>query len=193
MNLECAPKWMLGLIGAVFLFGIVVGCSFVTRLGDVYGRKPVYLSGLIMNFVLITIMIFNENLWIAYACIFALGISITARVYVGYTFNLEFQPKRNQIIVSTIQFMTESCVYLVDIAYFTYVSDNWVYLQIPNLVLNFIGIIFIVQMPESPRWLIASKQYDRARMVFSRIAKVNGMRRARCFEFVFEKEAEQNA
>jgi MFS family permease len=184
---------MMGLIGAVFLIGIVVGCSFVTRLGDVYGRKPVYLAGLTLNMLLILTLVVNKNVWVAYACIFLLGISITARYYVGYTYNLEFQPKKTQVIVSTIQFMTESCVYLIDIAYFTYISDNWAYLQIPNIILNLVGIIFIAQMPESPRFLIASKQFNRARLVFKRIAKVNGMKRAHCHEFVFDKEAEMAA
>ena len=90
LNMTCAPKWMMGLIGAVFLIGIVVGCSFVTRLGDVYGRKPVYLAGLTLNLVLISILVVNKNVWVAYVCIFLLGVSITARYYVGYTYNLEF-------------------------------------------------------------------------------------------------------
>lgn len=93
LNFECAPKWQLGLIGATFLLGIVVGCSFVTKLGDYYGRRPIYLFGLTLNFVLIVILIFAKSVILVYFCCFMLGISITARYYVGYTYNLEFQPK----------------------------------------------------------------------------------------------------
>ena len=39
----------MGLVGAFFLLGIVVGCSTLTRLGDVYGRKPIYILGLLMH------------------------------------------------------------------------------------------------------------------------------------------------
>ena len=39
----------MGLIGSAFLFGIVIGCSTLTRLGDVYGRKPIYILGFIMH------------------------------------------------------------------------------------------------------------------------------------------------
>jgi hypothetical protein len=53
--------------------------------------------------------------------------------------------------------MGESVVYLLDIAYFMYISNNWVYLQIPNLVLSLIGCIWIAVMPETPRFLVASK------------------------------------
>ena len=89
-NFECAPKWQLGLIGAVFLVGIVVGCSTVTKLGDYYGHRPIYLVGLLMNFLLVGVLCLLRNVLGAYFCLFLLGISITARYYVGYTYNLEF-------------------------------------------------------------------------------------------------------
>jgi len=109
-----------------------------------------------------------------------LGISITARYYVGYTYNLEFQPKNAQVIISTCQFGSESIVYLLDVAYFVYISNNWIYLQIPNLIFTFIGIVFVFIMPESPRFLIANKQFDKAREVFALMAKFNGIDRAQC-------------
>lgn len=90
LNFECAPKWQLGMIGAVFLVGIVIGCSSVTKLGDYYGRRPIYLMGLLLNFVLIGMLIVLRNVIVVYFCLFFLGISITARYYVGYTYNLEF-------------------------------------------------------------------------------------------------------
>jgi MFS family permease len=189
LNFECAEGWLLGAVGAVFLVGIVVGCSFVTKMGDVYGRRPVYLAGLLLNFVLILTLILTHQAWVTFICLFFLGISITARYYVGYTFNLEFQPKKTQVAVSTIQFVSESLVYLIDIAYFSYISKNWVWLQIPNLILSFVGIVFVWWMPESPRYYIARKQYDKARAVFSRIAATNGIKRANSHEFIFEQEA----
>ena len=90
------------MIGAVFLVGIVIGCSTVTKFGDYYGRRPVYLFGLLLNFVLIGVLIVLRNIYGAYFCLFFLGVSITARYYVGYTYNLEFQPKRSQVIVSIV-------------------------------------------------------------------------------------------
>jgi len=59
-------------------------------MGDTYGRKIVYGSGLMLNAVIVLICIFSTNVIITYFCMFLLGISITARYYVGYTYNLEF-------------------------------------------------------------------------------------------------------
>jgi len=90
LNFICAPGWKLGLVGSLFLVGIVVGCSFVTKMGDKYGRRPVYGAGLFINGSIIIILLVQYNVYIAYMCMFMLGVSITARYYVGYTYNLEY-------------------------------------------------------------------------------------------------------
>jgi hypothetical protein len=43
----CQPSYMIGLFGACFLAGIVVGSVTIARLGDILGRKPVFLYGII--------------------------------------------------------------------------------------------------------------------------------------------------
>ena len=45
----CEPKWKIGMMGFSFLLGIVIGCLTVARLGDVYGRKPIYKLGLYLH------------------------------------------------------------------------------------------------------------------------------------------------
>jgi len=80
----------VGVVGALFLLGIVIGCLFVTKMGDEYGRKPVYAAGLLMNVIFVTVTVFSHTVWLTYFCMFLLGISIAARYYVGYTYNVEF-------------------------------------------------------------------------------------------------------
>ncbi len=71
-------------------------------MGDKYGRKPVYAAGLLMNAVFVTVSVFSHLVLLTYLCMFMLGISITARYYVGYTYNVEFQMKKDKVIVSTV-------------------------------------------------------------------------------------------
>jgi MFS family permease len=88
-NFYCQPDFFIGLIGAIFLLGIVVGCSTLTRLGDVYGRKPIYLLGMIMNLGFTFFTLGTNSILLMYFMMFVLGLSVTARYYVGYTYNLE--------------------------------------------------------------------------------------------------------
>lgn len=82
-------------------------------------------------------------------------MSVTARYYVGYSFNVEMQPKTKQPLVSTVQFLSESVVYIFLCCYFMYISKNWIYLQIPNIGLTTMGILYLYTMPETPRFLLA--------------------------------------
>lgn len=93
-NFICAPGWQLGSVGALFLVGIVVGCSFITRLGDIYGRRPVYAAGMFINFLSVIVIVLTVHASVTVTCMFLLGLSISARYYVGYTYNMEWQPKR---------------------------------------------------------------------------------------------------
>ena len=81
----------VGLMGFAFLAGIVVGCLTIARLGDIYGRRPIYMLGLYMQlaFTITVSVLKTRNLFIVYPILLLFGMSITARAYVGYSFNIE--------------------------------------------------------------------------------------------------------
>jgi len=47
--------------------------------------------------------------------------------------------------------------------YFSEVSKNWIPLQIPNLALSLLGIVLLLMMPESPRFYISQRRFEKAR------------------------------
>ena len=175
LDFYCVPDIYIGLIGALFLIGIVIGCSTLTRLGDVYGRKPIYLIGLVLHLFFTIGIITTNNLLFAYLLLFVFGLSVTSKYYVGYTYLLEMQPRSHHVLVSTTMFLFESVVFIFMCIYFWKLSDDWKPLQVPNLVLAVYGLFFLIMMPESPRFLVASKRYDEARRVFKWIGTKNGV------------------
>jgi MFS family permease len=78
-------------MGFSFLIGIVIGCLTVARLGDIYGRKPIYKLGLCMHLLFTVIICFlkTSNIYILYALLVFFGMSLKAGQYVGYSFNIE--------------------------------------------------------------------------------------------------------
>lgn len=183
---------MIGLIGACFLCGIVVGCMTLTRMGDVVGRKPIYMLGVVMHIVVMIGLIVSYNAYLDFLLVFTFGMSVTARYYVGYAYNLEMQPKSHYVLVSTSMFLIESVVYISICLYFWLVKGPWQILQIPNLLLSVMGIVFLFFMPESPRFLISKKRFEEARTVFKWIGAKNGLDEKtieeRLDEIVFEGE-----
>lgn len=123
LDFFCVPDMMIGLIGAIFLMGIVVGCSTLTRLGDVYGRKPIYLVGLALHLFFTIGILTTKSVGFAYFLLFVFGLSVTSKYYVGYTYNLEMQPRTHHVLVSTTMFLFESVVFIFLCFYFWVISD----------------------------------------------------------------------
>ena len=89
LNFYCEPGWAVGLIGASFLAGIIVGTLTLTRLGDILGRKPVYMLGVFMHVGFTMAILMSYNAYLDYALVFIFGLSSTARYYVGFSYLLE--------------------------------------------------------------------------------------------------------
>ena len=85
----CVPEYKIGLIGSSFLIGMVIGCMTVTRLGDVYGRKPIFMFGMGLSVIMIVILIFTTNYIMVYFLVFFFGIATTGKTFVGFTYMLE--------------------------------------------------------------------------------------------------------
>ena len=110
------------------MVGIVVGCLTVTRLGDIYGRKPLFQLGLLIHITVFSVLIFCHSIPFAFILIFISGYSVTMKLYVGYTYNVEMMPKQYQVLASTCQFCFESLVFVFCCFYFLYISKDWRYL-----------------------------------------------------------------
>ena len=78
-------------------------------------------------------------------------------------------------MVSTTMFLFESCVYITICCIFKFLSDDWRVVQIPNVILSFMGIAFLLGMPETPRFLVSQKRFTEAREVFKWIGMKNGL------------------
>lgn len=174
------------------LSGIVIGCSTLTRLGDVVGRKPIYCLGMVLHVTFMSGLFLVKNEAIVFALLILFGLSMSSRYYVGYTYNMELQPKSHYVLVSTTMFLMESITYFFICIYFLKISNSWKKLQIPNLTFVLIGLITIPFFPESPRYLVSKGQFQKARKNFAWIGWFNGLDeqtiKDRLAEITFNKE-----
>lgn len=82
--------------------------------------------------------------------------------------------------------MYECFVFFFVASYFSWISKTWQYIQIPTVGFGLIGSFLIIfTQPESPRFLVSSGQYDKAREVLNKIAKMNGKSDTIADEWVF--------
>lgn len=66
-----------------------------------------------------------ENYWLSLFLLIIFGMSMSSRYYVGYTYNIELQPKSHYVLVSTSMFLGESITYLIICGYYWQQVSSW--------------------------------------------------------------------
>jgi len=61
------------------LAGIVLGSVTLTRLGDIYGRKPIFLVGMGIQILTTIGVLINSNIYVAYTLVFIIGFAVTGK------------------------------------------------------------------------------------------------------------------
>ncbi len=92
LNLTCTPGFEIGLIGASMFAGWALAATFLPRLADVYGRKPVYLGSIGAHCIIYLSIIASKSLTLTTALMFLLGMVSVGRAAVGYLYLTELVP-----------------------------------------------------------------------------------------------------
>ena len=193
IGLYCTESFEMSVIGSMFFVGTFSGSFVLHRLADIYGRKPLFLIGLSLYIVVIIALYFVKSLYMLYFLLFLGGISETGRYYVAYVYAIEFMPQK-------VQDSTGLYIFLVFGVAMTYIALQFWFITKNVFVNNWIALCLavtswisvIIYMPESPRFLFSNKQFEKAKQVLQKIARVNGKSDQLGQSFSFEAELGMN-
>lgn len=118
----------MGLFGVSFLLGIVIGCVTLARAGDIVGRKPIFILGMLIQIGVTIGLLFSKNATTTYLLMSAFGVAITAKQFVGYAYLLEILPSSKQVVIGSMEFVLEALCYLSICLYFYFISKEWQYI-----------------------------------------------------------------
>ena len=79
----------------MFLLGCFVGSFFFPRAADIWGRKPVFLIGLLLYMFVAVSFFFIHKLKVAYLMLFVGGIAETGGYYIAYVYIVEQFPEKS--------------------------------------------------------------------------------------------------
>lgn len=174
LNLYCVSETAIGFIGSSFITGCFVGSFILPRAADIVGRKPMFLTGLVIFVAVVVASLFTTNLKFMYFLLFMGGISETGRYYVAYVYLIEFVPAKFQNNAGLYIFMVFGVVMTYIAMQFWFIVKYWQINAVWALVLATISfVVTVVWMPESPRYLYSRKKFNQAAAVMERIAKLN--------------------
>lgn len=146
----------IALIGSCFFFGTFSGSFVLPQLSDIYGRKPLFLVGVVLYIISVLGMYFSTNLYVLYALLVLGGIAETGRYYVAYVYAIEIMPKRVQNMAGLYIFMVFSISKVFVCLYFWLSKGKeWKTCAYAALILATYSLIFTtIYLPESPRFLV---------------------------------------
>ncbi|XP_062981496.1 solute carrier family 22 member 2-like [Elgaria multicarinata webbii] len=171
-NLVCEDSWKLDLFQSCVNVGFFVGSISIGYMADRFGRKLCLLITILINSISGVLLAFAPSY--TWAVVFRLiqGLVSKGGWLTGYILITEFvglSYRRTVGIVYQVAFT----VGLLVLAAIAYAIPQWRWLQLAVTLPNFFFLLYYWCLPESPRWLIAQRESDKALKIIKRIAKGN--------------------
>lgn len=172
-GLTCDRKWIKSLLGAIFMVGVFIGSYVFGVLADKFGRMPAIMTGVTVTAVSGILGGFMSTSSGGFGFFrFLTGFGAKGLFMVAFVLAVEVIGHKFAAIVGiamSIPFALGELVLGLE-AYFV---RDWKTLQLvahaPWLAL----LILWFFLPESPRWLIATGETEKARNVVKQGARVN--------------------
>ena len=143
------------MIGSSFFIGTFLGSFVLPRLADIYGRKLMFIVGLVLYIATVVGLIYAQDLYVLYGLLVMGGVSETGRYYVAYVYAVEIMSKKTQNLAGLSIFMIFSISKVIICLYFFLSSSkDWVHMAYIALALASYSLVTtIFFLPESPRFL----------------------------------------
>ena len=93
MGLLCkVSSFRIGLMGSVYLLGWALGCLFIPRWGDVYGRRWPYIISMGASLVIYLVLLLSKDVNLTISMYFLLGFTNPGKSNISYVYLLEMIP-----------------------------------------------------------------------------------------------------
>ncbi|XP_045496115.1 beta-alanine transporter [Colias croceus] len=172
-NLVCNKNFFptLGLV--LLAVGGIIGNYIFGYLQDTIGRKPSFFIYLVIECIFGVATAFAQNyyVWIVYR--FGVGFTVPAIMATPYVLAIELVGPKCRTLCTILSNIAYS-MGLILLAGVVYLVRNWRHLALATTLPFICFFLYIWPMPESPRWLLARGQFEKAEVILKKMARING-------------------
>jgi MFS family permease len=93
IDLKCSSKAAIGLIGSMQFVGWAIASAILPRLSDIYGRKYILISSMVLQLASFIALFFSYNIHFTTGIMFFLGFSGVGRCSICFLLLMEFLPQ----------------------------------------------------------------------------------------------------
>lgn len=171
-ELVCDRAWLRATVQSVYMVGMLVGSYLFGDLSDRFGRKPVFLSALVLMVVVGVGQAAIPEYYTFTSLRFVLGASLQGVFLVAYVMAMELVGKKRRVLVGVLAQAFYTIGYFTA-AMLAWGIPSWRWLQITMTLPAVLFIPYYWVIPESSRWLISKGRAAEAKVVLEKAAKVN--------------------
>ncbi|XP_077865179.1 organic cation transporter protein-like [Saccoglossus kowalevskii] len=172
-DLVCEKDWMKQLSKSMVGAGQLFGALIFGQLADIYGRKPLFLIGLMLIIIFGIAVAFSPLFFLFVIGQFLLTAFANGVYLTGYVLGVELVGPSARLFCSMMMMLSFSLGYIAFAGVAYGCHGNWRNIQFIIGVVFVLFIPYIWIIPESVRWLIQKKQYYRAEIILHKAAKCN--------------------
>ncbi|RWS24126.1 organic cation transporter protein-like protein [Leptotrombidium deliense] len=172
-NLVCDRSWLASAAASSYQFGYAVSALLFGYLSDKYGRLPIMKIAIILEIVSGFCQALSLSIEMFMISRFFLGLTAYGRYLTGYLLIMECVGCSYRAAISVVIEAGWVVGYLL-LPGLAYALRNFRYMQITVSSLELISLIWLWQMPESPRWQLTNGHIDEAESAIKNAAVVNG-------------------
>ena len=123
-----APVVKTSLLSSMYYLGYSIGCLFIPRITDKYGRWFIFMLCMVVQFPLSVAILFSKSVELNTALSFFLGVCCVGR-YNGCYINIsEYVDDRYKNTMATLLLVADSLTCILVAVYNKFISKDWLYL-----------------------------------------------------------------
>ncbi|KAG0711091.1 Organic cation transporter protein [Chionoecetes opilio] len=172
-GLVCERAWLRATVQSLYMVGMLLGSYVLGDASDRFGRKPVFLSALVVMVVVGIGQVAIPHYGALLVLRLLLGASLQGIFLVAYVISMEMVGKRSRTVVGVLAHGFYTIGYFVA-ALLAWLISSWRWLQVAMTLPALLFIPYYWIIPESARWLIAKGRSQEAQVILMKAAKVNG-------------------
>ncbi|XP_072178305.1 organic cation transporter protein-like [Diadema setosum] len=171
-DLVCGSEDLTDVSQSVFYGGYLAGSIIFGTLGDLIGRWKTLMLCHIIRLITGVAMAFSPSWWVFTVIRFFQGVASISTFIITFIIGTEFVGPSKRSLVGLLFNVPFSFGYMT-LALIAYFIPYWKTLElvVTSAAVFYIAIMFL--LPESVRWQISVRKYDKAEVTLAKIARAN--------------------
>jgi OCT family organic cation transporter-like MFS transporter 4/5 len=171
----CNTKEIFSLVGTIFFIASICSNLTFSKFPDRYGRRTIFLFNNFLSLIALLQLVYLTHLGQLVFCSFAMGVASLNLALSSIILNEGVDHKYSGLVMGTANAMFPlGGIFHALIIYF--LKDWRYYLYFTIIVCIGMNILGVLYLQESPKWLLANKNFENFKTTISKIAEINGNR-----------------